>query len=442
LLAECELSDDLFGKLKRRCFSRTISRNRKMKGHDAKVLAMVLAGGKGERLHPLTEHRAKPAVPFGGYYRLIDFVLSNLVNSKIHQIYVLTQYKAQSLLRHLQQGWVGTYPINGLFILPVPAQMRVGESWYLGTADSIQQNIYLIKQIKPDLVLVCGADHVYFMDFGQMIDYHLQKGAEVTVSTIPFPITECSQFGVVVVDEKWRITNFQEKVPDPTPIPGKPDQGLVSMGKYIFATDVLIDELEHDAADPTSGHDFGRDILPRIYATRALYAYDFCRNKVPGIRGPNDYWRDVGTIKSFYDANMDLKNPLPHLNLYNPDWPVRSVKHHDPPAKVVVDTACKAGYVENSLMVGGSIIAGGYVRDSIIGRNVYIGSGALVEESVILGHTVIEDGAKVRRAIIDHGNIIKKGEALGFDLDRDKEHHYVDESGIVVTHRRDYEQML
>jgi glucose-1-phosphate adenylyltransferase len=411
-----------------------------MRSTDVKVLAMVLAGGKGERLYPLTENRTKPAVPFGGMYRLIDFVLSNLVNSGIHQIYVLTQYKAQSLLRHLQQGWVGTFPANGLFILPVPAQMRVSESWYQGTADAIFQNIYLIQQIKPDLVLVFGADHVYFMDVSQMIRYHLQKEADVTIATIPYPITECSEFGVVVVDEQWRVNNFQEKVLHPIPIPGQPDKGLVSMGNYVFNADVLIEAVMKDTAEAESSHDFGRDILPSIFETRHVYAYDFCRNNVPGISGSNDYWRDVGTIKSFYDANMDLKNPLPHLNLYNGKWPVRSVKHHDPPAKVVIDTSGKAGLIENSLVVGGSIVAGGYVRNSIIGRNVRIASGAQVEDSVILGHTIIEERAKVRRAIIDHGNVIGRGEEVGYDEERDRNHYYIDDSGIVVSHSFDYNQ--
>lgn len=411
-----------------------------MRNTNVKVLAMVLAGGKGERLYPLTENRTKPAVPFGGGYRLIDFVLSNLVNSGIHQIYVLTQYKAQSLLRHLQQGWVGTFPMNGLFILPVPAQMRVGETWYRGTADSIFQNVYLIQQSKPDLVLVFGADHVYFMDVSQMIRYHLRKRADVTIATVPYPISECSQFGVVVVDEQWRVIDFQEKVPNPTPIPGQPDRALVSMGNYIFNADTLIEEVARDTTDTESSHDFGRDILPKIYETKNIYAYNFSRNKIPGVRGSNDYWRDVGTIKSFYDANMDLKNPLPSLNLYNPAWPVRSVKHHDPPAKVVIDTSGKAGFVENSLMVGGSIIAGGYVRDSIIGRNVRIATRAQVEDSVILGHTVIEEGAKIRRAIIDHGNVIGKGEEVGYDRERDRKRYHLDESGIVVSRSLDYDR--
>jgi glucose-1-phosphate adenylyltransferase len=282
-----------------------------------------------------------------------------------------------------------------------------------------------------------GADHVYFMDVSQMIRYHLQKDADVTIATIPYPITECSQFGVVVVDEQWRVNNFQEKVPNPTPIPGQLDKGLVSMGNYVFNTDVLIEAVMKDTTDTESSHDFGRDILPKIYETSNVCAYDFCRNNVPGIPGSNDYWRDVGTIKSFYDANMDLKNPLPHLNLDNATWPVRSVKHHDPPAKVVIDTSGKAGLVENSLVVGGSIVAGGYVRNSIIGRNVYIASGAQVEDSVILGHTTIEEGAKVRRAIIDHGNVIRKGEEVGYDVARDRGHYHIDDSGIVVSHSFD-----
>ena len=408
----------------------------------SKVLAMVLAGGRGERLYPLTEHRAKPAVPFGGIYRLIDFVLSNLVNSGIFQIYVMTQYKAQSLLAHLQQGWAETNPMRGSFVLPVPAQMRIGEGWYLGTADAIYQNIYLIKQIEPDLILIFGADHVYLMDVSQMIRYHLEKGAEVTVCTMQYPITECRQFGLAVVDEGWRIKSFQEKSPHPTPIPGQPDRGLVSMGNYIFNADVLIEELARDASEAESRHDYGRDIFTRICKTRYVYAYDFRLNEVPGIPGPNDYWRDVGTIKSFYDANMDLKNQMPSLNLYNRKWPVRSVRHHDPPAKAVVDASGKVGVVENSLMGGGSIVSGGYVRDSIIGRNVYIDSGARVEETVILGDTVVEEGAKVLRAIIDHGNVITEGEEIGYDLERDKSRYHVDESGIVVTHRTHYEQEI
>jgi len=400
-----------------------------------KILAMVLAGGKGKRLYPLTAHRAKPAVPFGSIYRLIDFVLSNMVNSGIHQIYILTQYKSHSLLRHLQQGWVGTHPLNGFFIMPVPAEMRTGETWYLGTADAVFQNAYLIRRLKPDLVLIFGADHVYLMDVRQMIRFHLEEGAEVTVAALPMPLSQCHQFGVTVIDEKWRVKRFEEKVLNPTPIPRRPDQALVSMGNYVFDTKVLLEELGEDAEDERSSHDFGRDILPRICQRRKVYAYDFRTNLIPGNERSPGYWRDVGTIESYYRANMDLKDPLPQLNLYNNHWPVKSAKYHDPPAKVVVDNWGKMGYVENSLLGGGSIVCGGYVRDSIIGRNVFVSSDAWVEESIVLGNVVIKEGARIYRTIVDHGNVIEKGEEVGYDRERDASRYHVDGSGVVVIPR-------
>ena len=402
----------------------------------SKILAIVLAGGKGERLYPLTAHRAKPAVHFGGIYRLIDFVLSNLVNSGIHSIYIFTQYKAQSLLNHLQSGWVTTSTIDNSFILPVPAQMRLGETWYLGTADAVYQNTYLIRRFKPDLVCIFGADHVYFMDVSQMINYHIEKGAEATVATIPYPILECKRFGVVIIDKEWRIIEFQEKSPEPTPMPNQPDKGLVSMGNYIFNTEVLLEELAEDASNPKSSHDFGSDILPNICKKRRVYAYDFMKNKVPGIVGDNKYWRDVGTISTYYEANMDLKNPLPQLNLYNSLWPIHSIKYHGTPAKIVVDAHGNAGHVENSLIASGSIISGACVRDSIIGPNVFIKSRALVEESIIMKDVIIEEDARIRRAIIDDYNIIKRGEHIGYDPNKDMERFYVDpDSGIVVVPR-------
>ncbi len=402
---------------------------------DVNPLAMVLAGGKGERLYPLTRHRSKPAVHFGGIYRLIDFVLSNLVNSGVYSIYVLTQYKAQSLLRHLQLGWVSAHPMDNFFILPVPAQMRIRETWYLGTADAVYQNIYLIKQFKPDIVLIFSADHVYFMNIKQMIDFHLSRNADVTVATVRYPIEECSRFGVISVDEDWRIKEFQEKPKQPTPIPGCKDKGLISMGNYIFNTDVLLEELMADAETENSSHDFGKDILPRICKSRKVFAYDFCSNRIPGIeKGNLCYWKDVGTISSYYEANMDLKNPLPSLNLYNPKWPVRSVKYHDPPAKVVIDAEGRVGHLENSLIAGGSIVSGGWVRDSIIGRNVYVDSRAIIEESIIVGDVVVKRNAQIRRAIIDEGNVIGEGEQIGYDLNKDAERFYVDpQSGIVVV---------
>ncbi|RKX65487.1 MAG: glucose-1-phosphate adenylyltransferase, partial [Thermodesulfobacteriota bacterium] len=279
----------------------------------------------------------------------------------------------------------------------------------------------------------------YFMDIRQMIDFHLKKGADVTVATIPFPIAECRRFGVVAVKEDWQVLEFQEKVPNPKPIPGNPQEGLVSMGNYIFNTEVLLEELEIDAADLNSSHDFGKDILPRICNTRLVFAYDFRQNKVPGIEGQNVYWRDVGTIAAYYEANIDLKNPLPKLNLYNPQWPVRSVKYHDPPAKVVIDAQGRIGHLENSLIAGGSIVSGGWVRDSIIGRNVFVSSGAVVEDSIIIGNVIIEEGAQVRRAIIDEGNVIGQGEQIGYDLNKDAERFYLDPDLEIVVVRKKIE---
>jgi glucose-1-phosphate adenylyltransferase len=394
------------------------------------VLAMILAGGRGERLYPLTGHRAKPAVPFGGSCRLIDFVLSNLFNSAIPEIHILTQYNDQSLLRHLQQAWIRAYFSDGPLIVPTPAHHG---TYYLGTADAVYKNRVLINCAKPDLVLIFGSDHVYRMDVSQMIKYHLEQGAEVTVSTIPMPISRRAQFGTVVVDDEWRIRRFEEKVPMPTPIPNSPDQALVSMGNYIFDTDILLEALGQDAHDSESSHDFGRDILPKLCARRRMYAYDFRSNRISDTEGPNDYWRDVGTIESYYRAHMDLNNPRCHLNLEDPRWPLRAINRHGRPARVTGDLSGKSGCVENSILGNSSVVAGGYVRDSVIGQNVYIASGAMVEESVIIGDAFVEERARIRRAIIDHGNVIRAGEQIGYNIDSDSARYHVDRSGVVVV---------
>ena len=404
--------------------------------HDCRVLAMVMAGGKGERLLPLTSHRAKSAVPFGGMCRLIDFVMSNMVNSGISKIYILTQYKAQSLLRHLQQGWTITHPMNGYTVMPVPSQMQRRDTWYLGTADSVYQNLDLIRRERPDVVLVFGSDHVYSMDIRQMIAYHLDNDAEVTVATIPMPANQCSDFGTVCVDSSWRIRKFEEKVSHPSTIPGRPDQALVSMGNYAFQPQVLLEELTQDAMDKDSSHDFGRNILPKICKQRRIYAYDFSQNRIARSERPSDYWRDVGTIESYYQSNMDLNNPLSHLNLYNRDWPLRSVRYHDLPPRVVEDLSGRSGMLENSILGSSTIIAGGFVRNSVIGPNVRILSRAHVEDSVILGDVTVKEGARIRRAIIDHGNVVEPGEKIGYDTGKDAGCYHVDRSGIVVVPHR------
>jgi glucose-1-phosphate adenylyltransferase len=403
---------------------------------ECKILAMVMAGGKGERLHPLTDHRAKSAVPFGGMCRLIDFVMSNMVNSGIREINILTQYKAQSLLRHLQQGWTISHPMNGYKVMPVPSQMKSRDTWYLGTADSVYQNLDLVRMSRPDLVLVFGSDHVYSMDIRQMIDYHLDRDAEMTVATIPMPVNQCSGFGTVCVDAHWRIREFEEKVPNPTPIPGRPDQALVSMGNYVFQTQVLLEELSQDAMDEDSSHDFGRDILPKICRRRRLYAYDFRQNKIAGSERPTDYWRDVGTIESYYHSNMDLNNPLSHLNLYNREWPLRSVRYHALPPHIVEDLSGRSGFVENSILGSSVIISGGSVRNSVIGPNVCILSRAHVEDSVILGNVTVGEGARIRKTIVDHGNIIPAGEKIGYNPGADAARYFIDRSGIVVVPHR------
>jgi glucose-1-phosphate adenylyltransferase len=407
---------------------------------DTKVTALILAGGRGERLYPLTNHRTKPAVPFGGMCRLIDFVLSNMVNSGIHRIYILTQYKAHSLLCHLQQMWAITHPMNGYHLVPVPAQMRGRDTWYLGTADAVYQNIDLLRRDSSELVLVFGSDHVYSMNIRQMIEHHLENKAEVSVATIPTPVEKCASFGTVSVNGGQRIVEFMEKRPDPKPLPGRRDQALVSMGNYIFNRNVLLEELFEDAFKKDSTHDFGRDILPGICKRRRVLAYDFRQNTIPGSAGSTDYWRDVGTIESYYHANMDLNNPLARLNLYNSDWPLRSVRYHIMPSRITEDRSGKRGCVENSILGGSTVVSGGYVRDSVIGNNVLISSGARVEESVILGDVTVKEGASIRRAIIDHGNLIRPGERIGYDKEEDSSRYYMDSSGIVVVpHRYPYD---
>jgi len=402
------------------------------------VLAIVLAGGRGERLHPLTADRAKPAVPFGGRYRIIDFVLSNFVNSGILSIYVLTQFKAQSLLEHLDKGWRTTDFLGEHFITAVPAQMRMGKDWYQGTADSVFQNLYLIKRHNPKIVAVFGADHVYRMNIEQMIGEHKANGADVSVAAIPVRTEDAAgQLGVMEVNADWRIIGFEEKPSHPKSVPSEPGTALGSMGNYVFNTDVLVQAMAEDAKEESSAHDFGRNILPGLIANKKVYAYDFRKNRVPvPSKGEEaSYWRDVGTIEAYYEANMDLCSVDPSFNLYNRSWPLRTAEFGDPPAKFVFDWNDRKGMALDSIVSQGSIISGTVVRNCVVGRNVRIHSYSEISDSIIMDWGEIGRGCKIHRAIIDKGNNIPPGTQIGYDLARDRERYFVSESNIVVVPR-------
>jgi len=399
-----------------------------------KVLAMIMAGGTGTRLMPLTRERAKPAVPFGGKYRIIDFVLSNMINSGIFSIYVLTQYKSQSLLNHLKDGWQFTNLLKDQFVIPVPAQMRSGEVWYQGTADAIYQNINLIENCNPDVVAIFGGDHVFRMDVAQMIEYHHMKNAAVTVAALPMPASESAQFGVIEINDDWRIIGFQEKPANPHTIPGRPDQILASMGNYIFDTPILLHELYMDATRPDSDHDFGRTLLPDLCQRRPVVAYDFYSNKITGEPAEkSNYWRDVGTIDAYYAATMDLKAIDPALNLYNPKWPLRTANYNDPPAKFAFDEDGRRGVAIDSIISEGCIISGGTLRNSVLGRNVFVHSWTSVENSIIMDRVDIGRRTRIRNAIIDKNVRIPPDSEIGYDLDLDRKKYLVTDSGIVVV---------
>jgi len=400
-----------------------------------RILGIVLAGGKGTRLYPLTKERAKPAVPFGGKYRIIDFVLSNLINSGIHSIYVLTQFKSQSLLQHLADGWQFGGLLKDHFIIPVPAQMRSpGETWYKGTADAIYQNANLIEQSDPALVAIFSADHIYRMNISSMIAFHEQKRAEVTVAAIPVERRFSADFGVLETARDGHIIGFHEKRADSPPLPGDPDRVYASMGNYIFSTRTLLRELHADAAREDSSHDFGRDMLPRLVNRVDMFAYDFQTNQIPGERmNATAYWRDVGTLDAYYEAHMDLRAVSPELNLYNREWPLRTASYADPPAKFTFDDEGRRGQAIDSVVSGGCILAGGMVRNSVLGRHVRVHTGAVVEDSVILDNCDIGRRARIRRAILDKNVRIAEGDTVGYDLAEDKRRHHVTESGIVVV---------
>lgn len=399
----------------------------------AGILSMILAGGEGTRLAPLTSVRAKPSVPFGGNYRIIDFVLNNFVNSDILQIFVLTQFKSQSLNKHMSRRWQIT-GLTNRFIDTIPAQMQTGKHWYQGTADAIYQNVELIEGLDPEIVCVFGGDHIYKMDVRQMVDFHRSHdNAALTVAAIPVPISEADQFGIIEIDENNRMVGFQEKPKNAKSMPGRPGWVLASMGNYTFTAKTLVDELKIDAADPDSMHDFGHNIIPKLYPSGSVYVYDFSKNHIRGdFEGTAGYWKDVGTIDSLFEANMDLLEVVPPIDLYNKHWPMRSYHPAVPPAKFVHDSGDRRGQALESIVSAGSIISGSTVHKSILGYNSHIHSHALVESSVLMGNSDIGRSCRIKNAIIDKDVQIAPGTVIGEDLEYDRAHYHVSANGIVV----------
>ena len=394
---------------------------------DPHVLSMVLAGGEGKRLMPLTADRAKPAVPFGGSYRLVDFVLSNLINAGLRRVCVLTQYKSHSLDRHITQTW-RMPTLLGDYVTPVPAQQRLGPRWYTGSADAIFQSLNLVYDEQPEYVVIFGADHVYRMDPMQMIQAHIDSGAGVTVAGIRMPKSISHQFGVIqTAPDGQHIAKFLEKPADPPTIPGDDEHSYVSMGNYVFTTDVLLEALKADAADPASVHDMGGNIIPMLTEQGQAQVYDFATNIVPGATDRDrGYWRDVGTLDSYHDAHMDLVSVHPIFNLYNRRWPILSNLPSLPPAKFV-----EGGNAHESMVGAGTIVSGAHVRTSVLASNVFVDAGAYVEGSVVMPGVKIGRNAVVRKAILDKNVVVPDGAQIGVDLDRDRELYTVSDGGVV-----------
>jgi glucose-1-phosphate adenylyltransferase len=403
------------------------------------VLVMILAGGEGKRLAPLTNERAKPAVPFGGRYRIIDIVLSNFVNSGFFRIKVLTQYKSASLEEHIARVW-RLSTILDQFIEAIPAQQRTGKSWFKGSADAVFQTQHVIHDETPEIVAIFGGDHVYKMDVKQMIDFHVDRKAEATVAVIPVPRHEAREFGVIEVDRDGRIVGFHEKDPNAPTMPGNPDMCLASMGNYVFNTSALMGELNRDADVESSKHDFGHDILPRMVKQGlAIYAYDFATNHVPGEDEHGlGYWRDIGTVEAYWQAQMDLIEIHPHFNLYNRRWPIRTGVTHDPPAKFVFrdEVHARVGIATDSLVSHGCIISGGRIHRSVLSVGCRINSFSEVEESVLFEGVRIGRHARLRRCVVDKDVEIPQGAEIGFNLDVDRKRFHVTENGIVVIPKR------
>lgn len=395
-----------------------------------RVLAIIMAGGKGERLMPLTEQRSKPAVPFGGKYRIADFVLSNFLNSGIMSIYVLVQYRSQSLIEHLRRAWRIGGRIKQHFITVVPPQMKARGGWYEGTADAVYHNLNLIHDFAPDLVAVFGADHIYRMDINQMVRFHQEQQADVTVAALPVPLQAATGFGIIETDRDGRVTGFEEKPKQPKPMVQDPRHAFSSMGNYIFNRELLATVLEEDASKPGS-HDFGRDIIPRLISSHRVMAYNFCDNSVPGIKPYEEpgYWRDVGTLDAYWQAHMDMLGAAPVLDLRNEAWPILSDTFDGPTASFA------RAMIEDSMVGQGSLVTDAKISRSVIGRNVHIEHGVEIEECVILDGARIGANARLRRVIADRYNVIPQSTHIGISLEADRKHYKTTKSGLVVLPR-------
>lgn len=394
------------------------------------ILTMVLAGGKGERLHPLTQYRAKPAVPFGGKYRIIDFTLSNCLNSGLRKIAVLIQYKSHSLDRHIRLGWNMLNGELGEYVASIPAQQRLGEDWYKGTADAVYQNLFILDNEQPKYLLVLAGDHIYKMNYAEMVDFLIAKKADAVVGAIEFPLAEASRFGVIGVDEECQILRWDEKPKNPMPVPSDPTQAFVSMGIYLFRTDVIRERLTEDAARDTS-HDFGRNIIPSMIQSHRVFAFKFQDENRKSVK----YWRDIGTLDAYWEANMDLVAVDPLFNLYDQDWPVRTYQGQFPPAKFVFAQDYQGGRMGvalDSIVCGGCIISGGRVQNSVLSPNVVVQDHAEVRESVVMENVIIGEHAQIRRAIIDKDVMIPPHTEIGYDIEADRRRFTVSDSGLVT----------
>ena len=395
----------------------------------ANTVALVLAGGRGSRLKDLTNWRAKPAVPFGGKFRIIDFPMSNRINSGIRRISVLTQYKSHSLQRHLQRGWSFMSGQFGEFVEVLPAQQRKGEGWYAGTADAVYQNLDIIRHYNPDYVVILAGDHIYKMDYGKMIAAHVAKGADITVGCIPVPLAEARAFGVMSIDKDSRIVEFAEKPANPKPVPGDESQALASMGIYVFSKQYLRDRLVADAADESSTHDFGHDLIPHAIEHANAFAFPF----MAGNTSASGYWRDVGTIDAYWEANINLCDIAPELNLYDKNWPIWTYQEQLPPAKFAFNDDERRGHAIDSLISGGCLVTGATIRHSLLFSSVRVHSHTVVEDSVILPDVEIRHNCRIRRCVIDKGTIIPEGTVIGEDPIEDAKRFDVSAGGIVLV---------